>query len=112
PQAVPRRFPVAVALLVRDATHRIVDLLSEAKAIQWLLTPYDERRREPGLVPRHPVVVAWIVPGTLFDDPAWPGAEAGMPAAAARLARRASAAQWLALEGIALVAFDPPADLI
>jgi hypothetical protein len=107
--ATPRTFPVAVALLVRDSSHRVVDLLAETKQIQWLLSFDVERPRDPELPTRNPVVVGWVLPAAVFDDPAWPGASLGSPPAAARLERRAAAALWLAAEGVAIVAHDPPA---
>ncbi|MFD0746359.1 hypothetical protein ACFQ1L_34370 [Phytohabitans flavus] len=99
PPPTPRSFPVSVALLVRDETHRLVDLLAQSKAVQWLLAAQIERAHTPELPARHPVVVGWVLPSTVLDDPAWPGAEPGAPPAAARLARRAAAAAWLAPEG-------------
>ncbi|MGV9818729.1 hypothetical protein [Nocardia xishanensis] len=104
----PRAFPVAVALLVRDSDNRLVDLLTECKNVQLVLEPQIERPNQPDIRLRNPVVVGLVLPGEVFDDAAWPGAEPGISRMAARLARRAAAAHWLAPEGVVLMSHDPP----
>ena len=104
--ATPRPLPIAVALLIRDAAgFALSGLLAETKTIRDALAPIGlEQPPDPGLRLRRPLLVAWIVPPALFDDTDWPGATAGMSAAQQRAARRAAAGQWLAREGIGLVA--------
>jgi hypothetical protein len=99
----PRRLPVTVAILVRDTPLKIAQLLADSKLVRDHLRELGlERPREPGAVPRQPLVVAWMVPDTTFDDVDWPGATTGTPDAR-RQARRAAAGRWLAREGIGLV---------
>lgn len=104
--AEPRRrqFGIAAALLLRPATSSIAALLDETRRIRPYLAQLgfappraagDRSRRSP--------VIAWVVPGELFDDPAWPGASAATPADQRRALRRVWAGTWLAREGIGLV---------
>jgi hypothetical protein len=99
----PRRLPIAVAVLVRDAPLRVAELLADSKLARDHLRELGlERAPEPGLVARQALVVAWMVPDATFDDPDWPGGDAGSPEERRNL-RRAAAGQWLAREGIGLV---------
>ena len=98
-----RTLPVAVAVLVRGELP-VAEVLHEVGTVRERMgalgveRPPDERLR-----PRRPLVVALVVPETVFDDADWPGAGAGMGAAEQRAARRATAGTWLAREGIGLV---------
>jgi hypothetical protein len=95
--AQAQRLPIVVALLVRDGPLAISALLAETKAARRRLAPAGlEQSGDPALRLRHAVVMAWVVPSTVFDDPDWPGADAA--------ARRLAAGNWLAREGIGLVA--------
>lgn len=107
PSAVPptpRPLPFAAALLVRDQGFSLADTLVQSRLVRaraeelGLLAP-----AEPAVRQRHPVVVVWMVPAEVFDDEAWPGGNGGNEAEQ-RAARFARAGQWLAREGIGLVA--------
>jgi hypothetical protein len=96
-QSVPEALPVTVALLIRDATVSIADLLTQSKEVRQKLGPLGLGATPDSQFPlREPVVIGWIVPASLFDDTDWPGAN--------RATRRANAGAWLATEGIGLVA--------
>lgn len=100
---VPRRLPVTVAVLAREAGTQVGALLRDAAAVRERLADAGvETPVEPGLNRRHAVVVAALVPASVFDDDAWP-APAGTPAAQMPAARRAAATAWLARSGIVLV---------
>jgi hypothetical protein len=103
----PRRLPVSVAILVRDAPLAVAELLSESKLVRDRLRELGiERAADPSVSARQPVLVAWVIPETVFDDAGWPGAEdAGAVTPEAKNAlRRKAAGRWLAREGIGLVA--------
>jgi hypothetical protein len=104
----PRPLPVAALLLIRDEGFSVAGLLAESNAVRSRLGQLGlDRPAEPGLPQREPVLVVWIVPETVFDDPGWPGANGGTPAAQ-RAARRAAAGAWLAQQGIGLATPSPP----
>ena len=100
PNAVPRvtrTIPIVAAIMVRGLDEfSLRAQLQQAKTARELLVregfataPAD------GLRGRRPLTLIWMVPPALFDDAGWPGADAA--------ARLASAATWLAAEGIALL---------
>jgi len=100
----PRRLPMSVGILIRDAGFSVADLLWESKVVRERLDPAGVERAGNGAPrPHHPIVIAWIVPAAVFDDADWPGATPGMTPPDARGARRLTAGQWLAREGIGLV---------
>jgi hypothetical protein len=100
----PVTFPLAAAILVRDAGFSIAQLLADTKLIQSQLEPLGlERPRDAKLRPRRAMPVVWVVPAAVFDDGDWPGGNPGMNDAALRAARRAEAGRWLVREGIAVV---------
>lgn len=100
----PKPLPLSAALLIREATFSVAQLLGESKATRELLTQSGvESAGDGALRPREPLIVVWLIPQTVFDDSEWPGATVGMSPAAARDARRAAAGLWLAREGIGLV---------
>ena len=100
----PRPLPVAVAVLVRDMGFSLADLLAESKMVREQLRPHGlERRTDPAMRIRTPLLVAWIVPESVFDDADWPGGASGMNPGQRRAARLAQAGQWLAGEGIGLL---------
>jgi hypothetical protein len=103
--ATPRPLPIAAALLIRDAAGlSVAQLLADSKAVRERLTPYGvERSPDPTLRLREPLLIVWIVPEALFDDADWPGGGGGT-ASQQRAGRRAAAGEWLAREGIGLVA--------
>jgi hypothetical protein len=97
-------FHVAVAFLVRSMPISIAELLDETRRIRPYLDQLGfalPRLSDPRA--RRTPLVAWVVPGELFDDTGWPGATASAQAAAARASRRAWAGSWLASEGIGLI---------
>jgi hypothetical protein len=102
PASSPKPLPVAAAILIRNAGFSVSQLLAESRAARDQLEPMALGRAENGLKRRRDLLVVWIVPGTVFDDPDWPGATQGMAADVARQARRTAAGQWLANEGIGL----------
>ena len=101
----PKPLPIAAALLIRDAGFSVAQLLMESKMVREQIKPLGlERQRDPSLRLREPVLVVWVIPITVFDDPDWPGATGTLSVDQARRARRVAAGQWLAAEGIGLVA--------
>lgn len=105
----PKALPITAALLIRDAGFSVAQLLMESKMLREQLEKQGlERSPDPSLPLRHPLLVVWVVPATIFDDADWPGGTAGMTPEAMRDARRVKAGQWLAQEGIGLVATSPP----
>jgi hypothetical protein len=54
-----------------------------------------ERPQSNGSRPRAPIVVAWVVPESIFTDGDWPGQD--------ETERRTKAGEWMAREGIGLV---------
>jgi hypothetical protein len=94
--ATRRPLPVTVALLVRDAPLDVAGLLQETTRVRERLAGIGvERPHSNGSRPRAPIVVAWVVPDTVFTDGDWPGIDAGD--------RRARAGAWMARQGIGLV---------
>lgn len=104
-QSSPRRLPIDAALLIRDQGFSVAELLMESKFILAQLEPHGlERSPDVSFPMRKPLLIIWVVPISLFDDPDWPGGVDGSTPEAARSARRRTAGQWLAREGIGLVA--------
>jgi hypothetical protein len=104
----PKALPVTAAILIRDAGFPISQLLTESKMLREHLEKQGfERPPDPTFPIRYPILVVWIVPITLFDDDGWPGGNGGMTPDARRDARRSIAGQWLAREGIGIVATPP-----
>lgn len=102
-------FQVAVALLIRGMPISVAGLLDETRRVRPYLDQLGfapVRSNDPGA--RRTALVAWVVPGELFDDTSWPGAATNAPANVARASRRTWAGTWLASEGIGLVV--PPAN--
>ncbi|GAB3344931.1 hypothetical protein [Modestobacter lapidis] len=103
-EAAARPIAVAVALLVRPAGASLTELLRTSARVRHDLAESGfGAAPDPDRPQRHPVVVAWVLPETVFDDDAWPGGTAAMDAAARRAARRARAGAWLSTTGLALV---------
>jgi hypothetical protein len=104
--AAPYPLPLAAALLIRDVTDfSLATLLTETKQARARMEGLGfARSTDESTRARHPIVVIWIVPASLFSDPDWPGATAGQTPDQQIAARRAAAGAWLAEEGIGLVA--------
>jgi len=104
----PKALPITAAFLIRDIGFSVAQLLMESKMLREQLEKQGlERSPDPSLPLRHPLLIIWVVPATIFDDVGWPGGNPGMTPAVLRDARRAIAGQWLAREGIGLVATPP-----
>lgn len=104
----PKALPITAALLIRDIGFSVAQLLMESKMLREQLEKQGlERSPDPSLPLRHPLIIVWVVPVTIFDDPDWLGGTPGMTPEALRDARRVVAGQWLAREGIGLVATPP-----
>jgi hypothetical protein len=104
---VPVLLPLAALVLVRDVGVSIAQLLADSNAVRERLDATGlERTTPPGLPVSHPVVVVWVVPSAMFDDPDWPGGAGGQPDAE-RAARREAAGRWLADQGIGLAVVGP-----
>ncbi len=105
PAATP--LPIVAALLIRDRGFSVAQLLMESKMVREQLQALGlDRATTPEIKPRHSLLVVWVVPEMIFDDADWPGG--GDPSSVTpeelREARREVAGQWLAREGIGLVA--------
>jgi hypothetical protein len=104
----PKALPITAALLIRDVSFSIAQLLMESKILREQLEKQGlERSPDPSLPLRYPLLIVWVVPATLFDDAGWLGGTPGMTPEALRDARRVVAGRWLAREGIGLVATPP-----
>lgn len=107
--ASPQRLPLAAALLIRNQGFSLTQLLRESKILRQQLDSLGlEKSPDLNLKLRQPLLVVWIIPVSVFDDPDWPGGSEDMETAALRDARRTVAGQWLAREGIGLVATPSP----
>jgi len=105
----PQVLPVSAAVLIRDDTLSVSELLIESKQLLDVLYHSGlERARDPGWKIRNDFLVIWIIPETVFDDDDWPGGGPGMNATQRREARRMAAGEWLAREGIGLVTTAAP----
>jgi hypothetical protein len=103
-----RSLPVAGVFLIRDVGFSVAQVLMESRMARRGLKPIGlERSPDPSLKSRESLIVIWVVPETVFDDPDWPGSQPGMTAQQSRAARREEAGGWLAREGIGLVATAP-----
>lgn len=104
----PKSLPITAALLIRNVGFSVAQLLMESKMLREPLEQKGlERSPDPSLRIRNSLLIVWVVPITIFDDADWPGGNPGMTPEALRDARRVVAGQWLAREGIGLVATPP-----
>jgi hypothetical protein len=105
---LPKALPVTAAILIRDVGFSISQLLMESKMLREHLEKQGfERSPDPAFPVRYPILIVWVVPITVFDDVGWPGGNPGMAPEALQAERRLIAGQWLAREGIGLVATPP-----
>lgn len=98
-----RRLPITAVVLARGSGFRLTALLRETSIVRERLFEAGlEAPADPQLRRRQAVVVAWLLPTSIFDDAAWPVPD-GTDPAHLPAARRANAGVWLARHGIALV---------
>ncbi|MBS0174567.1 MAG: hypothetical protein JSR64_11070 [Nitrospira sp.] len=103
PPPSPKALPVAVAIIVRSVVTSLTQMLAHSRVMRERLDAEGmSRPEEPRFRILHNVLVAWVVPESIFDDDGWPGALPGDSAGVKRTKRRATAGQWLAREGIGL----------
>jgi hypothetical protein len=97
------------AVLIRDSSaFSLAQLLDDSKSIrERMLANGLALSTSNGTRPRQRLVVVWVLDGAIFADADWPGATAGQTPDQAQAARRAAASNWLADEGIGLVATAP-----
>jgi hypothetical protein len=101
----PLYLPVSAAIFIRPANFSLSELLRETKTLLSLTRKAGlDPARDARLPVRHSVIAIWIVPLSTFDDDDWTGADNTMNAEQRRTARRLAAGEWLAAEGIGLVA--------
>jgi hypothetical protein len=100
PLPSPRELPITAAVLLRDQSVSLAEILSQSKTVgEHLREAGVERARDSDTGTRAPILVVWMVPEALFDDNDWPGGTTGN-AAEKRLRRRRAAAAWLGPQGI------------
>lgn len=103
----PTTLPVSVAVLVRDHPFELGALLAESRLVRESLETQGANRPSDLPLPvRSRLIVAWIVPADVFDDPDWPGGTTGS-SADDNPRRRTAARQWLGREGIGLLTLPP-----
>lgn len=108
PPPAPVALPVVVAFVVADTTESPRELLRVTAAARLAAARYPLTAVPAGAPARRVErVVCWVVPAATFDDPGWPGADAGTSQDRQRADRLAAARGWLAGQGIAVI----PADL-
>jgi hypothetical protein len=101
--AAPAPLPIAATVLIRDQGVSIAQLLFESKMLREQLTERGVVVPAKSSLPAlNPFLAVWLLPITVFDDAAWPGAGADQDAL--RADRRRKAAAWLAPEGIVIAA--------
>jgi hypothetical protein len=104
--ATSRLLPLTALLLVRDAGFSVAELVAESNAVRERVGVLGLERPADATLPRRvPVLVVWVIPPAVFDDPDWPPTTTGSPEEQ-RTARRAAAGSWLAREGIGLATPD------
>lgn len=105
-QPTATRLAFAAAVLVRDQGFSLAELLADSRLVRLQAEELGmDVPAEPTVRQRQRIVVVVIVPGAVFDDAAWPGGDTGS-AGQKRAARFQRAGQWLAREGIGLVAVN------
>lgn len=108
PAPAPVALPVVVSFLVADAATTPRTLLQGTVAARLGAARYPAAAAPAGApARRHDRLVCWVVPGSLFDDPGWPGGASGTTAQQ-RAARLTAARSWLAGQGVAVVTVDLP----
>jgi hypothetical protein len=106
--ATSQPLPLTALLLVRGAGFSVAELVAESNALRERVGTLGLERPTDAALPRRvPILVVWVVPLDVFDDPDWPGDTSGT-AEERRASRRAAAGAWLAREGIGLVTPTSP----
>ncbi len=101
-------MPICAAMLIRDAPIDVAGMLADSRRMRELLQAQGaERPPQYSAIGQVPVVIAWVVPATVFDDPDWPGGTAGATAAQNNAQRRLAASRWLSREAIGLMTPPP-----
>jgi hypothetical protein len=96
-QDASRFLPISAAVFIRDEGFSISELLIESKyAREQLQSLGLESAHDSDLPQKAAILLVWIIPDKVFNDKDWPGAT---PAE-----RRQNAGEWLAREGIGLIA--------
>jgi hypothetical protein len=109
PAPAPLALPVVVAFLVADTTTGPRELLRASAAARLAAARYTAATVPAGAPARRVErLVCWVVPAATFDDPGWPGAEAGTTPERQRADRLAAARGWLAGQGIAVITTTEP----
>jgi hypothetical protein len=104
PVPAPVSLPVLVAFLVAGAAPSPRELLRATPAARLGAARYPAAAVPAGLpVRRFDRVVCWVVPGTAFDDPGWPGAQSDSTQEQRRADRLRAARGWLAGQGVAVI---------
>jgi hypothetical protein len=100
--ATSRLLPLTALLLLRDAGFSVAELVAESNAVRERVGALGVERPADAALPRRvPVLIVWVIPPAVFDDPDWPPTTTGSPQEQ-RTARRSAAGSWLAREGIGL----------
>jgi hypothetical protein len=111
PQAAPpelKPLPICAAMLIRDAPIDLAGMLADSRRMRELLRTHGvERPPQYAAAGQVPVIVAWVIPAAVFDDPDWPGATDGASAAQQNAQRRLAASSWLTREAIGLMTPPP-----
>ncbi|UOX91100.1 hypothetical protein MUY14_10935 [Amycolatopsis sp. FBCC-B4732] len=110
PPVAPVPLPVLVAFLAAGADTSPRDLLRATPAARLGAARYPVADAPPGAPERRfDRLVCWVVPGTAFDDPGWPGARTGATPDQGRADRLGAARSWLAGQGVAVITTTEPA---
>ena len=103
--AARRPLPISAAILVRDQPLDLSGLLADSRVVRDTLDALGAMRPPDAAgASRARLIVVWIIPGSVFDDPDWPGGNAAESAENNNALRLATARRWLAREAIALLA--------
>jgi hypothetical protein len=109
PAPAPVLLPVLVAFLAADAAASPRDLLRATPAARLGAARYSVSAVPAGVPARRfDRLVCWVVPGTTFDDPGWPGAQNDTTPDQRRADRLRNARSWLAGHGVAVITTAEP----
>jgi len=96
-------LPLVAAIFIRDAGFSLAQLLIQSRLAREQLAALGLEKNNPALPLRQSIVTIWLVPGAVFDDNAWPGADTTQSAAVQRQQRLLAANRWLNPQGISVV---------